>query len=269
MSLLGDAASAVSQFKPGQIFSGGLPDLPGRLGSGSFAIEPLSSIPNPSVIVERAFLLAKSRFLPSWLSISVPIDNAQSPLDSLYIGSDGKPTPGTEASTTARKNLYSTATGYVRPTKYMVHIGPTKMTIPNFLPRDVGYSCSTATLPGMALSTFEIRQDKAHQTKRPYDKTFDAVNLTFQVSNDMKERKMFESWINAIYDIDKNTFEYPENYFSSIKIKQLSNDKNILRTVELIDAYPTNMSAITLSYDTENTIETFEVQFAYTNWIAS
>ena len=58
-----------------------------------------------------------------------------------------------------------------------------------------------------------------------------------------------------------------ENYFSDIvvqqKTKQASKSTDILRQYNLIGAWPTNVSAINLAYDSNDQIEEFDVEFQY------
>jgi len=245
---------------PGKIFSGPLPDLPGALGAGSFAIEPLSNLPNASVAAERALLLAKSKILPSWLSISIPVDNDPMPLKQSK--NNG---PFTEKS--AEGNIRSFAKGFVRGTKYRVRIGQTKASIVGFDNiHDINFSCSNASMPGKALSTIEVRNGKSRKEKLPYEASYDDFRLTFQVSEDMKERTVFENWMRYIYNEQTNNFAYPNDYYAHIEVIQLDINMNGVKTAKMLEAYPTNLGAITRAYDADNAIETFEVQFAYSTF---
>jgi len=245
---------------PGELFSGSLPDLPGALGSGSFAINPLSDLPNASVAAERAILQAKSKLLPSWLSVSIPVDNDPMPLKQ-------SKDHGEFTEKSAEGNIRSLAKGFVRGTKYRVFVGHPKAKIDGFDKiHDINFSCSNASMPGKALSTFEIRNGKSRKEKLPYEASYDEVRLTFQVSEDMKERTLFENWMRYIYNEQTNNFAYPNDYYAHIIIIQLDDNMSMVKSTKLLEAYPTNLGAITLAYDADNAIETFEVQFAYSTF---
>ena len=56
-----------------------------------------------------------------------------------------------------------------------------------------------------------------------------------------------------------------ENYFSDLVVQQKSKNKStdVLREYHLIGAWPTNVSAINLAYDSNDQIEEFDVEFQY------
>ena len=83
-------------------------------------------------------------------------------------------------------------------------------------------------------------------------------------------------WINAANKTDENIGETSfgeiggdepdaKSYFSDLVVQQKSKDKstNILREYRLIGAWPTNVSAINLAYDSNDQIEEFDVEFQY------
>jgi len=166
----------------------------------------------------------------------------------------------------AIESIQSHAKSFTRPTKYRVILSaPDKMPNQDFS-IDTSFSCSAAVLPGLSLSTFDFRAGEPNLTKRPYDVIYEDVKLTFQISEKMKEHDFFEQWINFIYDNNTKTFRYPKDYYADISIIQLDNSLSELKWINLIDAYPTSISEVALSYDSTNTISTFEVGFAYRSW---
>ena len=48
---------------------------------------------------------------------------------------------------------------------------------------------------------------------------------------------------------------------------QYSKDGSILRSYQIIGAFPTVIDAIDLDWDTTNAVETFNVGFAYDYWV--
>ena len=54
-----------------------------------------------------------------------------------------------------------------------------------------------------------------------------------------------------------------DTYRSTITIEQLKPDGTVARIYDLYDAFPTDVSAIDLSYDTTDAIQEFTVTFQY------
>jgi len=95
---------------------------------------------------------------------------------------------------------------------------------------------------------------------------YEDVKITLQLSSTMLEHNLIDSWMGFIYNEKTKTFAYPKDYYSTIDIVQLDAEMNSIKKIRLIDAYPINMSEVTLSYDATNTIETVDVNFAYRYW---
>jgi len=316
---LGESLTAISKVSPSSLFSGSGPDGPGRLGSPAYNIPALSHQLGVGPQIERAFLAAKSKFLPKWLRMSFPLDNEKKPLASIIkptensvdayennsvvwlgesIDVNGAVIAPTKPKTNVKEsnipkgksrdvngkviaptphgaifgrpgavgNIQSLAGGFPRPSKYIVSIFP-NTNIPNWeYVEEAEFSCSSATLPGKSLSTFDDRRGSPNLNKKPYDVIYEDLKLTFQISEDMKERILFENWLEYINAIDSGVFAYPMDYYTDISITQLNNDLSVLKTIHVKDAFPTNISEVALGYDMTNVIETFDVNFTYKTW---
>ena len=79
-------------------------------------------------------------------------------------------------------------------------------------------------------------------------------------------------WINAANKTDENvgTLDFGAiggtgSYFSDLVVQQKAKNTTdeILREYHLIGAWPTNVSAINLAYDSNDQIEEFDVEFQY------
>jgi len=172
-------------------------------------------------------------------------------------------------STVEHNDIMSKTVGFAKPTKYLVNMSINKAgNIPQFdkFVKETNFNCTSAVMPGESLATFDVRRGKPVQSKMPYDNIYSELRLIFRVSQDHKERILFESWYNYIYDKTTNTFAFPEQYYGTIDITQLSNDMKKVKTVRCYEAYPTTISSISLAYDANNVVETFDVLFAYTDW---
>ena len=102
----------------------------------------------------------------------------------------------------------------------------------------------------------------------PGDRTFEDWTITVRNDITFSHRNAFESWSNAILAHNANTQLFPtySSMVTNIVVNQLDRDDNIIKTFTLRNAWPTNVSQIDLAYDQNDTIETFTVTFAYTDW---
>jgi hypothetical protein len=164
------------------------------------------------------------------------------------------------------------------------------------------FLCTEATLPG---STFDMAEESGSRQgiieRFPTRRIYSDFNLTFYVDSDYNLIRLFEEWMNYIDPIhgEKKTyagsengqvgyldsndfyrFKYPKTYKRKIAITKFerdfinydpvtksktTNDQSTL-TYEFIDAFPTNLTALPLSYE-GSTITKTTVNFSYSRYI--
>jgi hypothetical protein len=81
---------------------------------------------------------------------------------------------------------------------------------------------------------------------------------------------MMESWSNRINTMVSNVMDpsmFPLVYKSTAKVLQYGKQGNVIRAYDFIGIFPTNVDAIPLDWDQTNTIEQFDVTFAYDYWV--
>ena len=135
------------------------------------------------------------------------------------------------------------------------------------------YLCKAATLPASTIANVDV-PFRGRIFKVAGDRTIDVWSVTVINDEDFKLRNAFEEWMNAIAKLDNNLgATQPESYMTNAKVFQLgrgstksstgnTGDANVvLKEYEMIDIFPTSVSAIDLSYDTGDTIEEFTVEF--------
>ena len=133
------------------------------------------------------------------------------------------------------------------------------------------FLCRSAALPASTQGLIEV-PFRGRFLKIPGDRTFEAWTATFYNTKDFNLRRAFELWINAANKTDENvgTLDFGAiggtgSYFSDLVVQQKAKDTTdeILREYHLIGAWPTNVSAINLAYDSNDQIEEFDVEFQY------
>lgn len=163
------------------------------------------------------------------------------------------------------------------------------------------FFCAEASLPG---ATFDVAEESGSRQgiieRFPTRRIYPEFNMTFYVDNDYKIIRLFEEWMNFINPVYSENgliptttsgqggakdspnyfrFKYPNTYRRIISITkfernfQLSGNQTDVTvgfppsiTYRMIDAFPTNITAIPVSYE-GSTITKSTVSFNYTRYV--
>lgn len=138
----------------------------------------------------------------------------------------------------------------------------------------MAFLCKAAQLPASTVAEIPVAF-RGRQLKVAGERTFDPWTVTIINDEDFGLRTSFEAWMNKLSKLNDATgVTNPTSYMTNAYVKQLGRGKErfatenvggesaVLRTYKFYDIWPTNVSAIQLSYDTEGTIEEFDVTFA-------
>jgi len=135
------------------------------------------------------------------------------------------------------------------------------------------FLCKSATLPASNVANVDV-PFRGRILKVAGDRTFDPWTVTVINDEDFKVRTAFEKWANVMSKLDDATgVSNPGSYMTDAEVSQLgrgaslnatTNDggqSEVLRTYRFYDIFPTAITEIALSYDTGDTVETFDVTF--------
>lgn len=136
----------------------------------------------------------------------------------------------------------------------------------NPIDRTISVMVESVQFPGRSFATSEHNNNRPTR-KLPHTALYEDVTMTFLVSEDMWEKLVIDEWMNSIYDAETNSFEYLENYASTIKIKQLDTRHDMTHSIVLKDAYPVTISALESSRSNQNDYHRLQVTFTYHYWI--
>lgn len=140
--------------------------------------------------------------------------------------------------------------------------------------RRASFMIKAASIPASTITKIDVPY-RGRNLKVAGERTFED-NWTVTVYNDTSFdlRNAFEKWMNSINSHSRNfaadaAVGAPLNYMRDLQVIQLdksgrSEDTGIAQ-YRFIDAFPINVNAIELSYETDE-VETFEVEFAYQYW---
>ena len=135
------------------------------------------------------------------------------------------------------------------------------------------YMCKAAALPAQNIAAIDI-PFRGRIFKVAGDRTIDTWTVTIINDEGFALRNAFEEWTELIARLSNNLGATdPSEYMVNAKVFQLgrgsttsSKDSTgetnvVLKEYEFQDIFPTNVSAIDVSYDTGDTIEEFTVEF--------
>lgn len=176
---------------------------------------------------------------------------------------------------------------------YSVEIKDVKSIWDQMTTTEVNILAYEAVLPGTSFELGQVFGDRqgiteAYPTKRVYP----PIDVSFYIKSDYKIVTFFEKWMEKmsplIGGLDESTayykFNYPNTYEKNINIVKFEKDarpegerlnkrfdegsRNNPRTVtySLLNAYPTNIIAIPVSYDQSNILKT-TITFNYDRYI--
>ena len=117
-----------------------------------------------------------------------------------------------------------------------------------------------ANLPASTVANIDI-PFRGRILKIAGDRTFETWTITVINDTSFSIRSAFEKWMNTINKLNDGTGETdPALYQVDAKVHQLDREGRTLRKYVFKDVFPTNISAIDLSYETTDTFQEFTVE---------
>ena len=130
------------------------------------------------------------------------------------------------------------------------------------------YMCQSCELPGRTVNMADTStRIYGPPRKIPYNTSFVDTTMQFMVSQDsMREKRAFDDWVNLIQDIDTFDMSYYDNLVGEVNIKVLNERNSVIYECILFEAFPQNVSVVTLSMDGSTDFMKFTVTMAYRKW---
>ena len=157
------------------------------------------------------------------------------------------------------------------------------------------FFCAEASLPGVIFDTAdEFGSRQGVLEKFPTKKVFTDFTITLYVDNQYQNIRLFEEWMNYINPINTSNgpvaadprgqgganlttdffrVRYPDSYRKIISISKFERDFYIggktqptTLTYRMIDAYPTNITPIPVTYEGSQILKT-TISFTYSRYI--
>ena len=141
--------------------------------------------------------------------------------------------------------------------------------------------CKAAQMPASTIAEIPV-PFRGRILKVAGDRTFEPWTVTIINSENYDLRHAFEMWMHAVSDLTTNTgVTNPASYMTNASIRhfgrgnQLASTSNpdsnktntITRAYTVEGIWPSEVSAIDVSYDSTDTIEEFTVTFQMMHWV--
>ena len=166
--------------------------------------------------------------------------------------------------------------GGARPNIFEVSFGNTPANAgtldPNFI-----MLCKAANLPASNIANIDV-PFRGRIFKVAGDRTYDTWSITVINDNDFIIRTFMENWMQHIGQYkDASGVTNPNDYMASAQVDQLTRVDttkgatsgggiSVAKSYTFQDIFPTNISAIDLSFDSSDAIEEFTVEFQVNYW---
>ena len=128
------------------------------------------------------------------------------------------------------------------------------------------FMIKAAQLPASIIAPIMV-PFRGRQLQIAGDRTFEPWTITVINDTNMEIRNAFERWMNGINQHNANTgLTNPVDYQADMIVEQLNKAGEVTKRYDFRGTFPTNVSAIDVSYDSENTIEEFTVELQVQYW---
>lgn len=176
--------------------------------------------------------------------------------------------------------------GLVKNNRFQVNmVIPAAITV-DYKSKDLSLLCESTELPGKTLNTADVKV-YGPTYKIPYQKQYAEINFNFLCTNNGNERQIFDKWIEYIMPSQTNNMRFPrgtnglggEGYLTQIYIEQYNDysvseakgledtdNGELLKHIQLIDAFPLGYSAQALNWGDDGFLR-LTVQFSYRRFI--
>jgi hypothetical protein len=132
--------------------------------------------------------------------------------------------------------------------------------------KNLTFRCESTQFPSRTLATTEQKFGTNPTEKHAYHTTYNDIEMTFIVSEDMSERYFFDAWLELINPTASFDFNYRNNYITDFYVFQY--DGAVSKTtysIVLFDAFPISVNQLDLDWSNDS-YHKLSVTFAYRYW---
>ena len=131
--------------------------------------------------------------------------------------------------------------------------------------RNLSFRCESTQLPSRTFATTEQKFGANPVEKHAYHSNYNDVDMTFIVSDDMKEKIFFDAWMEYINPTITFDFNYKSDYISTLTVNQYDVKNQLTYSINLIDAFPISVNQLDMDWSSEGHHK-LTIVFAYRYW---
>jgi len=102
--------------------------------------------------------------------------------------------------------------------------------------------------------------------KMPTGYMNEEVVFTFLLTNQYSMKRIFESWLDTVLNVNRYRAAYKNDYSADVVIQQLDKENTVVYEVKLKEAFPITVSAIGFDNAAENSVQKMTVTMAFTDY---
>ena len=160
--------------------------------------------------------------------------------------------------------------GGARPNQFAVQLSfPTYVTSQSLAVARAPFLVSVAELPGQTVNP-AIVQYRGREVKFVGDRVYAPWTITVLNDAEMSIRTAMEQWMNGMEDY-ANKFGrlQPSEYQRDMQVFQLDRNGNALKSYNIVNAFPVDLSPVALDFGANDQISSFTVTFQYQHFTTS
>lgn len=157
--------------------------------------------------------------------------------------------------------------GGARPTLFEVEMTfPAGVSNSNMAAKKMKFMCTGASIPPSTVGKIDVNF-RGRKIPIPGDRTNSSMTINVLNDIDWQVRNAFEEWLALINTHEGNIGNTTlASVTSDFQVKQLNRDGTVVKTYKLISAFPSSVSEISLSADSNDQIESFSLTIEYAYW---
>ena len=154
--------------------------------------------------------------------------------------------------------------GGARPNQFRVELTfPSYVTLGVVAGQRAQFLCKAAQLPASTIETLPVLY-RGRPVNFAGERTFQPWTVTIYNDTTFGIRNALEQWQSGIQNYNStNGRVNPTDYQVDLSVHQLDRNGATIKSYKFVDAFPTNISAVGLDFETQNAIEQFDVEFTY------
>lgn len=160
--------------------------------------------------------------------------------------------------------------GGARPNQFAVQLSfPTYVTSASLAVSRAPFLVSVAELPGQTVNP-AIVQYRGREVKFVGDRVYQPWTITVLNDAEMSIRTAFEQWMGGMEDYaGKFGRLQPSEYQRDLQVFQLDRNGNALKSYNIVNAFPVDLSPIGLDFGANDQISSFTVTWQYQHFTVS